>query len=214
MLPCHMPNSSSIKKPKTSYHHGNLKKALLETALDIIDKQGLSHLTVRLLGQHLNISRSAIYRHFDSKESLIHEVLLAGFEKLDSVCDAILLEKEKSITQRLFDMGHAYLDFAIRHPNLYRIMFGHEVQETREEKCDITDKDLKTGFHALVDLLQQGQNEGIFVPCDPMIQALMTSSVVHGLASLHIDGHLHIQQNLQIIFELSFKTLLEGITPR
>jgi AcrR family transcriptional regulator len=206
--------NTPLKKIKTSYHHGNLKEALLQTALDIIENEGLDALTIRYLSQRLGTSRSAIYRHFDAKESLIQEVLLEGFKKLDVICYNILDTTDSSVTQRLLEMGKAYLNFAINHPNLYRTMFGHELQETREENCDITDETQKRAFHALVALLVQGQNEGIFRQTDPMIQALMIASTVHGQASLYIDGHVHLQANLEAVFENTFQTLLLGITPR
>jgi len=204
----------SSKKPESSYHHGNLKDALLETAFEIIDTEGLDALTIRELSKRLGTSRSAIYRHFDAKDSLIKEVLLAGFAKLDVICYTVLEKKEQTVIERLFEMGKEYLDFAIKHPNLYRTMFGHELQETREENCDISDETQQTGFHALVELLIQGQEEGLFIKADPMTQALMISAMVHGQASLYIDGHIHIQANIQAVIELSFETLLKGISPR
>lgn len=214
MLQYPMIQCLSNKEEKSSYHHGDLKAALLKTALEIIDTQGIEALTVRELSKRLGTSRSAIYRHFDAKDSLIKEVLLAGFAKLDVICYDILEKKEQTVTDRLFKMGKEYLNFAIAHPNLYRTMFGHELQETREENCDITDKTQETGFHALVELLIQGQEEGLFIKADPMTQALMIAAMVHGQASLYIDGHVHLQTNIQAVIELSFQTLLEGITPR
>ena len=68
-----------------------------------------------------------------------------------------------------------------------------------------------TGFHALIALLQEGQEAGVFKKEDPMLQAAVVWSMVHGVSNLLIDGHLMIQDNIEAIFEMGTRTLIEGI---
>ncbi len=196
---------------KTSYHHGNLKHSLIQTALEIIEKEGLGTLTLRELTKRVGTSRSAIYRHFDSKEALMQEVILAAFKKLDAVITPTLLQKELDVMVRFHNMGSAYINFAIENPAIYRMIFGHELQQQREESCDINDETQATGFHALIALLVEGQESGLFKKDDPMIQATVVWSMIHGLANLFIDGHLHVKENLEAIFNAGTKTLFEGL---
>jgi AcrR family transcriptional regulator len=196
---------------KTKYHHGNLKESLVETALKIVETKGLESLTLREITNRLGTSRSAIYRHFDSKEALMQEVILAAFERLDRVITPTLLKKEQDVMIRFHNMGNAYIDFAIQNPAIYRMIFGHELQQQREESCDINDETQATGFHALIALLKEGQESGLFKKDDPMIQATVVWSMIHGLANLFIDGHLHVKENLEVIFNAGTKTLFEGL---
>jgi len=199
-------------KKTSNYHHGNLKEEMLKQAIEIIHNEGIDALTLSVLSKRLGTSRSAIYRHFSSKDELIQNVLLYGFELFDDKIAPIFLLKEKDVLERFHLMGKEYVQFAMEHPNLYRILFGERFQNIREESCDIEDEEQANGFHALVGLLVEGQEKGILKVDDPMLQAQIIHSMVHGLASLYIDGHIHVKDNIDDLFELSFKTLTQGLT--
>jgi len=198
-------------KKTSNYHHGNLKEEMLKQAIEIIHTEGIDALTLSVLSKRLGTSRSAIYRHFSSKDELIQNVLLYGFELFDKKIAPIFLLKEKDVLERFYLMGKEYVQFAMEHPNLYRILFGERFQNIREESCDIEDEEQANGFHALVGLLVEGQEKGILKVDDPMLQAQIIHSMVHGLASLYIDGHIHVKDNIDDLFEMSFKTLTQGL---
>ena len=195
---------------KPSYHHGNLKDALIVETLNMVEENGVENITLRELTKRLGTSRSAIYRHFDSKDTLIKAVILSGFEKLENAIASILLQ-ETDILDRFYNMGKAYLHFAVQNPNIYRMMFGHKVEKQREESCDINDKESPIGFHALVSLLAEGQEKNILKKEDPMLQATYVWANIHGLSNLCIDGHLHVSDNIETLFELSFNSLVRGM---
>jgi len=196
---------------KLAYHHGNLKESLVVTTLEMIEKEGVERVTLRELTKRLGTSRSAVYRHFESKEALLQEVIFAGFAMLEDAIAPILMQRQHSVIKRFSLMGRAYVEFALAHPAIYRMIFGHELQREREEKCDMQDQTQATGFHALIALLQEGQEAGVFKKEDPMLQAAVVWSMVHGVSNLLIDGHLMIQDNIEAIFEMGTRTLIEGI---
>jgi len=196
---------------KQAYHHGNLRESLVETALEMVENEGVESITLRELTKRLGTSRSALYRHFDSKEALIQEVIRAGFEQFDDVITPTLLQKEFDVVTRLSNMGQAYIDFALNKPAIFRMIFGNEFQETREENCDINDKSQGTGFHSLVALIAEGQERNIFKKDDPVLQATVVWSMIHGLAILLIDGHIHVKDNLDAIFKAGTQILYEGL---
>src|ERR1700722_18318913 len=70
------------KKPAKAYHHGDLRRALLDEAVRTIQTEGVEHLTLRTVGARLGVSRSALYRHFADKQSLLATVGKEGFRKL------------------------------------------------------------------------------------------------------------------------------------
>src|SRR5215467_1838029 len=70
------------KKPAKPYHHGDLRRALLDEALRTIQTHGVEQLTLRTVGERLGVSRSALYRHFADKQSLLAAVGTEGFRTL------------------------------------------------------------------------------------------------------------------------------------
>jgi len=198
-------------KKTSSYHHGNLKEELLKQAVEVIHTEGIDALTLQVLATRLGTSRSAIYRHFSSKDDLLHNVLLFGFEMFDEVIAPIFMKKEQSVLHRLNLMGKEYINFAIEHPNLYRMLFGEKFQSLREENCDIEDEDQAKGFHALVALLVEGQETNQFKKENPMLLAQTIHAQVHGMAGLYIDGHMHIKDNMDELYEVSFRTMTDGL---
>jgi len=199
-------------KKTSNYHHGNLKEEMLQQAVDIIHTEGVDALTLSALSKRLGTSRSAIYRHFSSKDELMHNVLLYGFELFDNKIAPIFSFKEKDVLERFYLMGKEYVKFAMEHPNLYRILFGERFQNIRKESCDIEDEEQANGFHALVGLLVEGQEKDILKVGDPMLQAQIIHSMVHGLASLYIDGHIHVKDNIDDLYEIAYKTLIQGLS--
>lgn len=202
-----------MKEKKTApYHHGNLKEALIETALLMVDQEGLESVTLRELSLRLGTSRSAVYRHFASKEALIQGVIEKGYERLDLLFTPIFQDRARSVAERFEMMGRAYLDFAIEHPNLYRLLFGEKYRREREEICDYKDENRSTGLYALVGLLLEAQEAGIIARENPMVQAATVWASIHGLASLLIDGHLLMRDNLEEIYRYSQAMLLKGMS--
>lgn len=198
-------------KKTSAYHHGNLKEALLSTALYMVESEGLDAITLREITQRLGTSRSAVYRHFESKEALIKGVIEQGYAQLDELFTPIFRDQNRSVEERFESMSRAYLEFAIEHPNLYRLLFGERFREEREGICDYRDETQATGLYALIGLLLEAQEQGAVEKADPMIQAATIWASVHGLASLLIDGHLMMSDNLEVIYRHMYISLLKGL---
>lgn len=199
-------------KKTSSYHHGNLKEELLNQSVDIISKDGIDALTLSVLSKKLGTSRSAIYRHFSSKDELMENVILYVFEILESKIESVFILKDKDILEKFYLMGKEYINFAIKYPNLYRMLFGNKFQTIRQDNCAIENEEQSTGFYTLVNLLKEGQEKKIFKNDDPIFQAQVIHSMVHGLSSLYIDGHSHIKDNIDELYESTYKTLTYGLS--
>jgi AcrR family transcriptional regulator len=175
------------KKRAGQYHHGNLRRALIDEALRTIDKLGAEALTLRGVGDALGVSRTALYRHFSDKQALVAAVAGEGFRTLRlALVDA--WEKNGRGQAGFEAMGDAYLQFAVAHPSHYRVMFGRFVDS------GVNDPELieegEGAFRALVDALVELQREGLARADDPVLQARFVWSVTHGIAMLVIDGRL------------------------
>jgi len=203
---------NECSKKTSNYHHGNLKEEMLKQAVEIIHNEGIEMLTLSVLSKKLGTSRSAIYRHFSSKDELMQNVLMYGFEMFDREIAEVFMKKDIDILTRLHTMGKIYINFGIEHPNLYRMLFGEKFQDMRAKACPIDDEEIAVGFHALVGLLKEAQQEEIFIIQEPMLQAHIVHSMMHGLISLYIDGHIHIKDNMDVLHEMAHLTLINGLS--
>src|SRR5215468_2236493 len=175
------------KKPAKPYHHGDLRRALLDEAVRTIQTHGVEHLTLRTVGVRLGVSRSALYRHFADKQSLLAAVGKEGFRKLrQTIADA--WEQNGRGRAGFQAMGKAYVQFAVAHPSHYRVMFGGFIESA--PKCDHFVADAKAAFQVLVDALVEQQNAGDIRRDDPVLMARFIWAIVHGTAMLVIDGQL------------------------
>jgi AcrR family transcriptional regulator len=175
------------RKRAGQYHHGDLRRALIEQALRIVDRDGAEGLTLRGVGAALAVSRTALYRHFADKEALLAAVASEGFRLLR---EALLegWEREGRGSAGFEAMGAAYLRFAVEHPAHYRVMFGRFVDSG--ERDPALEAESETAFGALVDALTAMQRDGLARADDPLLQARFVWSVTHGIAMLVIDGQL------------------------
>ena len=105
------------------YHHGNLKEELISSACIMCEATGHDHMSLRSIAKEANVSQTAPYRHFKTKESLLAEVSRRGFEDLtDKMRSAINKENSKSAKDRFLEMGLAYLEFGLEKRKTYDLM--------------------------------------------------------------------------------------------
>ena len=176
------------KKKRTGhYHHGDLRRALVEEAVRTIDRHGVDALTLRSIGDRLGVSRTALYRHFADKPALLAAVGREGFRLLRLALTESWEQHGRGRTG--FEaMGEAYVRFAVAHPAHYRVMFGGFIESCAKDEEFV--QEAKAAFQVLVDSLVEQQQAGLVRPDDPLLLARMIWSLVHGIAMLAIDGQL------------------------
>lgn len=111
---------------KAAYHHGDLRAALLRAAAEEIEQNGYETLSLRELATSLDVSRAAPYRHFEDKRALLAALATEGFEQLMAMYRAASASA-KSAEAKLKDAGRGYLEFALEHPQLFRLMFASDL---------------------------------------------------------------------------------------
>jgi AcrR family transcriptional regulator len=108
---------------RKSYHHGNLRAALIEAALGLIEAKGPLGFTLAEAARQAGVSAAAPYRHFRGRDDLIEAVALQGFEMFADRLEAAFNDGRPSLLSAFGALGRTYLDFARSNPGHYMAMF-------------------------------------------------------------------------------------------
>lgn len=180
------PPAAPARKRADRYHHGDLRRALLQAAVRTIGTHGVDALTLRGVGATLGVSRTALYRHFRDKAALLAAVAAEGFRMLRTeLRDA--WERGGRGLAGFKAMGVAYVQFAVAHPSHYRVMFGADIFGA--EYSDLAEEGAGA-FHVLVDAIVELQGQPLARHDDPRQMAMYVWATTHGVAMLAIDGRL------------------------
>ena len=161
----------------STYHHGDLRAAVLAAAAKMIEKEGLAGLSLREAARRAGVSHNAPYRHFPDRDSQLAELAAEGFRRLGAELEA----------HSGREMGEAYVRFALAQPERFRLMFGAQL---RHERHPALREAAQQTYGALVSAFRK---DGAIA--DPEKAAAAAWSLVHGLAHLLLDGHFPGQKS-------------------
>ncbi len=174
-------------RERDSYHHGNLREALVEAALALIAERGPAGFTFAEVARAAGVSPAAPYRHFRDRNALVAEIARRGFERFEERLRAAWRQARPDPVSAIENIGKAYLAFARDEPASYAAMFGSGLALEDDPAL----------------LLASGRAFGVLreaaeVACNasrgktrppPMMVALHLWSLAHGVASLFIGSH-------------------------
>ncbi len=165
------------------YHHGDLRAALLAAAERILERDGISALTLRAAARAAEVSHAAPAHHFGDLTGLLSELAATGFVRFTAATAAAMDAAGADSGERLTAMGRAYVAFARAHSGLFLLMF-------RSERLDMDRPTLREAVRSARESLAAAAGAaGAGPPASPAeVTALW--SLVHGFAMLLIDGRL------------------------
>lgn len=179
---------------RESYHHGNLRAALLDAGLQLLDRQGEASISLRAVAREVGVSHAAPYHHFADKDDLFSAMAAQVSQELGEAVTERARDA-KDVRQALHLLGVAYLTYAVSHPARFRLL-------TRYQRVMPSDGSSAQGivshfagpgtgtWRALVAGIQEGQALGVFAAGDPVLMATTAWACVRGLATLLVDGML------------------------
>jgi AcrR family transcriptional regulator len=171
---------------KEHYHHGDLRRALLDASLELISKEGFAALSLREVARRAGVTHAAPYRHFADKEALLAAVAEEGFRAMTARMRQVMA-REPTPMRRLMACGVAYVLFAVENAAHFRVMFGpHFTRPLVPSDA----QEAGNSFKVLMDAILEAQRAGEIREGEPQALALTCWSLVHGLASLWVDGLL------------------------
>lgn len=171
---------------KRGYHHGNLRQALVEAALDLIAEKGPTGFTMAEAAKRADVSAAAPYRHFTGRDELIAEIATQGYELFADVLDYAYNEGRPSPLAAFEAVGRAYLAFARKYPGHYMAMFESGVSPGQTpELARASDRAKRVLTHAAETLSAR-------MPADRRPPGAMfaahISALSHGIVELYSRG--------------------------
>jgi AcrR family transcriptional regulator len=177
---------STSNATERSYHHGDLRVALVEAGLKALETTDFADLSLRQLARDVGVSATAVYRHFPDKQALMSALANAGIEQLGLFQQKAAIEAQGTV-DAFAATGRAYVRFALAHPALFRLIFS---------QCERVGPTV-FGENLAARLLREKAQAS--VGDDPAeVQRLMIQawSLVHGLAMLMLDQQLPVDEAL------------------
>ena len=167
--------------PRMPYHHGNLRRALIDAAVETIASDGVAALNLRDLARRLGVSHAAPTHHFGDRTGLLTAVAVEGYDGLAAATQAAWQD-----TQSYLEVGVAYVGYATTHPGHFAVMF-------RPDLVRADDPELARASAASAAMLY-GPLEELELAADDAqerrIAATAAWGLVHGIATLWLQGSL------------------------
>ncbi|RWH84486.1 MAG: TetR/AcrR family transcriptional regulator [Mesorhizobium sp.] len=194
--------------PNRPYHHGDLRRAVIETALDMLREEKGWQFTLREVARRAGVSHAAPYKHFPDKAALLAEIAMIGFDRLRESLSAAKSEAPKTLRDEITPIARAYVAFGTENPALYRLMFS--AGEDKVVGMHLNERALAV-FDVALETLRRGQAVGSIRKRPIEGQAAAWWGLIHGMTMLAIDGLLVPEKVGSAPLDAALSTLVEGL---
>jgi AcrR family transcriptional regulator len=170
-----------------AYHHGNLRRELLEQAAEVLRESGVAGLSLRDLARRAGVSHGAPARHFPDKAALLTALATDVLERFQGALLGGLADAGKSAIDRYRAIGMGYVRFAVEHPAYFRLIASRPYLFEPDAGFNAAYQRL---FETIREATIAAQQEGWASDRDPDHLLIAAWSVVHGFATLWLEGGL------------------------
>jgi AcrR family transcriptional regulator len=195
-------------QPSRPYHHGDLRRAIIETALDMLGAEKDWQFTLREVARRAGVSHAAPYKHFPDKTALLAELAMIGFDRLREAMSLAKTDAPDSVLEEIMPIARSYVAFGTDNPALYRLMFSAE--EGRSAGMHLDERALAV-FDVVLEMLGRGQAAGSIRERPVRGQATAAWALIHGVTMLAIEGLLAPEKVGPNPLDAVLSTLVEGL---
>lgn len=173
-----------MSKPgRATYHHGDLRQALVKSAIQLLDSEGVAGLTIRAMARGAGVSHAAPVNHFADRRAILIALATDFFGDIEALAVDKMAQAPPG-EARLVAFAEAMIDYALAHPNRFRLLW-------RRDLLGDADPGLGAAMDGLYDrLLSELQARGVLLRFDVETYAIGLWSLVHGYVSMRLDGNL------------------------
>jgi len=190
---------------KDTYHHGDLKNALINAGIEILSQEGLHSLSLRNAAQKAGVSHSAPYSHFKDKQALIAAISTKGLHQLYEKLSRVAKHYKKQPLKQLHEVAWAYTEFALESTGLFKVIFSSAIEREHEYPDFVAVS--HQNFELIVEVVENSQRAGILKPGMSSLHAVTTWSMVHGFIFLYLER----QVPSQILKKYKIRQLLNNV---
>lgn len=212
---------------RPSYHHGDLRRALLDALEQIVSERGADGVSLRETARRAGVSHSAPAHHFGDLDGMLNAMAAEGFDHLGAAMNRAIAEvdgrDDATSVDYLRALGSAYLHFAVEHPAHYDVMFRSPKAEHEDwEEYQKTPAGIGavSTFGPLAVIIGRLVEEGMVAPEQGRYAATMLWGMCHGIATLWIDGRIQgfyedhtIEQLIDGVMDTTTSLLLSSGAP-
>jgi AcrR family transcriptional regulator len=182
-------NKAKSATKRATYHHGNLRQAMIDAAVLLVEEVGAEAVTVREAARRAGVSPGAPFKHFKSKQDLMRAVAEDGMSKFRSAIEVELSRcRSTHPMRRLAAIADAYFGWAVQNPTHFRVLGDRNMIDFWQSEALVRDNGW---IHAeMTALMHQAAETGLLKPCDVTVVHLQMRALAYGLARMYVDGHL------------------------
>ncbi|CAG0999464.1 hypothetical protein ANAEL_02845 [Anaerolineales bacterium] len=173
---------------KKTYHHGDLKNALIKAGVEILAKDGVSGLSLRKVAARAGVSHAAPYAHFADKQSLIAAISTEGFRQLYEQVSVVVDEYKTNPSRQLIEVAWAYVQFALDDSDRFKVMFSGILEKEKDYPDFVAES--HRSFQLVKTVVEANQAAGALRSGPPDLVALSAWSMIHGFIMLLLEGQI------------------------
>lgn len=182
-----MNSATNLKGVRLTYHHGDLRQALLMAAKALIAEAGIENLSLRKLAERAGVSRTAPYHHFSDKNDLLCAIAAQGFRRRHQEARDTFNNSRLTAEEKFAEFICGYIRFAANNPEEYELMFGRNIWKQNNSTQELRDVAYPCFQHQL-EMVTSWQEMGLISGDNPLRTSQVIWGAVHGIAKLRIDG--------------------------
>jgi AcrR family transcriptional regulator len=196
---------------KRTYHHGDLKNALIEAGIEVLAKEGVGSLSLRQVARKAGVSHAAPYAHFADKQALIAAISTEGYRALYDKLARVVQQHNGDPMRQLVEIAWAYAEFAVTDTDHFKITFSGVLEKEKDYPAFVEIS--KKSFDLVVEVVEACQAKGVLPDGPSDLIAVSLWGMLHGLMSLVLEGQVshtildRVTLRELVVYSLSLITL-------